>query len=339
MDSYQPTEPPINNKPRRFGIKLRDLVTVLAIVVLFVNLFNYFFTLTITLERTPALTRLIKGKKIAVAATAPNAKSHPAPGVSAGGDLTNEDTELVLPRGGIKLPVVWGDLGKKLVETGVIDQTKLAALYADRGGLPEEISRLLGGSGGEITMTPENAPTLLNLFWAVGLGTKNPILTKGEMSDPKYGGAAGFASTGGWTLARGDAMKHFSAHNFIPLTPVEQQLVENASQNIFRPCCGNSVHFPDCNHGMAMLGLLELMAKNGVKGPEMYRTALAVNAFWFPDTYLTIAQYLKSRGSAWQNVPPQELLGAAYSSAAGFREIRAQVTPSASRGGGGCGVQ
>ncbi len=326
---------------RKTRIKWRDAVTILAIVVLVGNGFNYFFDLTITLKRKPPLERLLgSGKSSPVAKVqAANSNSHPAPGVSAAGELSAAETNLVLPPGGIKLPISWGDLGKKLIATGVIDQTKLNALYADRGGVPEEMTRWLGNNPREMVMTPENAPLLLNLLWAVGLGTKNPILEKGEMSDPKYGGAAGFASTGGWTLSRGDVMKHFSAHNFIPLDKSQQELVERVSQNIYRPCCGNSTHFPDCNHGMAMLGLLELMAKNGVQEEEMYRAALIVNAYWFPDTYLTLAKYVKSRGTTWQSVPPQELLGASYSSAAGFREIRSQVTPSATKGGGGCGVQ
>ena len=37
------------------------------------------------------------------------------------------------------------------------------------------------------------------------------------------------------------------------------KIVEEIAGNIYRPCCGNSTAFPDCNHGMAMLGLIELM--------------------------------------------------------------------------------
>ena len=59
-------------------------------------------------------------------------------------------------------------------------------------------------------------------------------------------------------------MNHYSMHRFIVLTPEQQALVEKVSKGIYRPCCGNSVYFPDCNHGMAMLGLLELMASQGV---------------------------------------------------------------------------
>ena len=134
-----------------------------------------------------------------------------------------------------------------------------------QGGLDEETKKLLYQSGnGNLKITEENSGKILNLLWAFGLGNKNEILLKGPMMDPQYGGAGRFASTGGWTIAKGSAMEHYSNHEFIKLTKEQQTLVENVSQNIYRPCCGNSTYFPDCNHGMAMLGLLELMASEGV---------------------------------------------------------------------------
>ena len=80
------------------------------------------------------------------------------------------------------------------------------------------------------------------------------------------------------------------------------------------------------------------MASQGVSEQEMYQAALAVNAYWFPDTYLTIAKYLKGQGRGWQAVKPQEILGYDYSSAAGYRQILTQVEPATTQGGGGCGV-
>src|SRR3990167_1562353 len=161
------------------------------------------------------------------------------------------------------------------------------------------------------------------------------------MANPKYGGAGNFASTGGWTIAQGNAMEHYSRHKFFDLTPEQQTLVDKVSKGIYRPCCGNSVHFPDCNHGMAMLGLLELMASQGVSEQDMWKTALEVNSYWFPDTYLTIATYMKNKGVEWKDVDPQEMLGANYSSAQGYARIASQVTApasSGSEGGSGCAV-
>ena len=145
------------------------------------------------------------------------------------------------------------------------------------------------------------------------------------MMNPAYGGAGNFASTGGWTIAKGNAMEHYSKHKFFDLTSEQQALVDKVSRGIYRPCCGNPTSFPDCNHGMAMLGLLELMASQGVSEQDMWKTALVVNSYWFPDTYLTIATYMKDKGIDWKDVNPQEILGINYSSAQGYKNIVSQV--------------
>jgi len=247
----------------------------------------------------------------------------------------------VLPAEGVTLPITWNDFGKQLTDTGVIDSAKFEAIYAKRGGLNESDKKLLYGTGNEkIKITQENAGTLLNLLWAFGLGNKNPVLEKGPMTDPQYGGAEKFASTGGWSIARGNVMDHYSKHKFITLTPDQQAKVERVSKGIYRPCCGNSTYFPDCNHGMAMLGLLEIMASQGVLEADMYKVALAVNSYWFPDTYLTLASYYeKQRSIAWDKVDPQEVLGANYSSSSGYRNILQSVDPvSLQQKSGSCGV-
>lgn len=246
----------------------------------------------------------------------------------------------VLPPEGATLPVTWGSLGGKMIKQGVIDPQKFTDIYKNRGGMDAYTKNLLyGTNNNHITITPDNAGVILNLLWALGLGNKNDILEKGPMSDEHNGGAGNFASTGGWTIAKGEAMNHFSRHSFIVLTKEQQTLVERVSKNIYRPCCGNSTYFPDCNHGMAMLGLLEIMASQGAGEEQMYKTALQVNAYWFPDTYVTIATYLAGKGIAWKDVDAKTLLGKEFSSASGYRDILEQVTPT-QRGskGGSCGV-
>ncbi len=249
--------------------------------------------------------------------------------------------ESVIPTAGVTLPITWGDLGAKMVEVGAIDPVKMATLYKDRGGFPAEYQKMLEKNADEkIVITSANSSYLLNLLWALGLANKNPILADtSEMMNPVYKGAGNFASTGGWTLAKGNAMDHYNMHSLVALTADQQALVDRVSRNIFRPCCGNSTHFPDCNHGMAMLGLLELMASQGVSEQNMYKTALAVNSYWFPGTYITIATYMKSKGVDWKDVSPQEVLGANYSSASGYAKISSQVTqPQQGGGGGSCGA-
>jgi|SRR3989344_799213 len=233
----------------------------------------------------------------------------------------------------------WGNLGEQMIRAGVIDMEKFESLYSRRGGLsPADKKLLYGNDNGDITITAENSGVMLNMLWAFGLANKNPILENGPMMDPKYGGAGNFASTGGWNLAKGNAMKHYSMHQFVTLTEEQQTLVERVSKNIYRPCCDNSTYFPDCNHGMAMLGLLELMASQGVSEAEMYKVALQVNTLWFPDTYEAIKTFFVSQNIDWNNVDPKEILGAQYSSASGYQKMLSQMAPQQQKGGASCGA-
>lgn len=247
--------------------------------------------------------------------------------------------EEVIPSSGVELPVKWENLGKQLVDTGVIDSRKFEEIYAGRGGLSEEDKKLLyGENNGNLVINSQNAGFILNLLWALGLGNKNPVLENGPMADQENGGPGNFASTGGWSIAEGGAMNHYSKYDFIVLNDSQQELVERVSKNIFRPCCDNSTYFPDCNHGMAMLGLLELMAEQGVSEDEMYKTALVINSYWFPDTYLTIAEYFKNKNVSWDKISAKEVLGSDFSGASGYRKILSQVESSENKGGGGCGI-
>lgn len=285
-----------------------------------------------------------------VTATAIATADRPAANGAAGNKDKNSSIALeesVAPAGGVELPATWGDLGKKMLASGVIDQAKFEAVYATRGGMSPDIKAMLTDSGnGKIRITRENSGSILNLLWALGLGNKNDILDKGEMMDPRYKGPGQFASTGGWTLAQGGPMDHYSMHRFLTLDAAAQEKVDRVTKNIYRPCCGNSTHFPDCNHGMAMLGLMELMASQGASEADMYRTALQVNAYWFPEQYLTIAKVLASQGVAWDKADPRQILGADYSSGAGFQQVAQTASQLAKpegdnarpASGGGCSV-
>ncbi len=248
--------------------------------------------------------------------------------------------ETVIPKGGFVIPVVWNDLGKQLVENGVIDAAQFEEIYASQGGLGGlEKELLYGDTKEQLVINQDNAHVLLNLLWAFGLANENPVLSEGPMSDPQYGGFEGFASTGGWTLSRGSIGDHYNKHKLVSLTDEQQALVERVSQGIYRPCCGNSTYFPDCNHGMAMLGLLELMASQGASESQMYAAALQVNSYWFPDTYLTLASYFSNKGIPWDKVDPKLVLGVDYSSASGFSKVLTEIEPVSAGGGGSCGIQ
>ncbi|MAZ67740.1 hypothetical protein CL652_03150 [bacterium] len=249
------------------------------------------------------------------------------------------DQDIVTPSAGVALPITWGSLGSQMVKEGVIDAEAFEDLYARRGGLDAQSRDMLYGTQNEgIIINPENSGIILNLLWAFGLSNKNRILEEGPMQDEQYGGAQYFASTGGWTLAVGDTMDHYSAHTFVTLTKEQQELVERVAKNIYRPCCGNSTYFPDCNHGMAMLGLLELLAAEGASEDEMYTVALQVNSYWFPGVYYTIATYFEAQGIAWADVDPKLVLGEDYSSAYGFNNVLQAMKPTAPQSGPGCGV-
>src|SRR3989339_64075 len=185
----------------------------------------------------------------------------------------------------------WGNLGARMVEAGVIDMERFENLYQQRGGLSEADRKLLADSdNGNLVITSENSGMMLNMLWALGLGNKNPILENGPMMTYSGAGlaaealakAGNFASTGGWTLGKGNGMDHYSMHQFVTLTREQQDLVEKVAKNIYRPCCKNSTYFPDCNHGMAMLGLMEIMASQGASEPEMYKMSGEVNTLWLP---------------------------------------------------------
>ncbi len=223
----------------------------------------------------------------------------------------------------------------KTTQASIVDGGRILPLETEKKILADLVAN------GSIDPSQLSQVTELNLLWAFGLVNKNPVLENGPIMDARYGGPTNMASVGGWTVTKGSVMDHYSKHALAILTTEEQQLVERMAKGIYRPCCSNSTHFPDCNHGMAMLGLLEFLASSGVTEEEMWNTALTANMIWFPDTYQTIGQYLKQKGVDLKSVNPQELLGINYSSAQGFARIASQVTTpsSGSRGGeSGCGV-
>ncbi len=240
---------------------------------------------------------------------------------------------------GTALPVEWGSLGAQMVTSGVIDPKKFEAIYTENGGLSAYEHNLLYGEGnGNLVVNEKNAGVILNLLWAFGLSNKSPILETGPISDPRYGGAGNFASTGGWTIAVGNAMDHFSTHEFVELTPNEEALVEKVARNIYRPCCDNSTYFPDCNHGMAMLGFLELMASQGASETEMYKAALTLNQYWFPDTSANIAKYFQGIGERYADIDPKVILGKTYSSVSGYNFVLSQIKPTNNPTSGSCSV-
>jgi len=259
----------------------------------------------------------------------------------------NDLFEQINPEKGYEINVSYGELGPLMIESGIIDLEKFKSVYAKSNQplTPQQEEILNSGSSEKIIIDRDNSYFLLNFFWAVGLNNKSKILDEGEIIN--YGGRSGvgnFASTGGWSLARGDTMNYYSNKKLISLTPDQEKLVYEVTSNIFRPCCNNSTAFPDCNHGMALLGVMQLMAANGATEQEMYEAGKYFNAFWFPGNYYDIALYFKDKeGKSFKDIDAQTLLSKDYSSASGWQSVKQQL---ANKGliqqppkqGGGCGV-
>jgi cytochrome c-type biogenesis protein CcmH/NrfF len=246
----------------------------------------------------------------------------------------------VLPEEGVVLPVKWGDVGKRLVDIGVIDKDKFMELFQG-GPLSSKNNNyddILSGNVNEnIVLTQENSRFVLNTLWGLGLAQQSMVLDDMKAEYPDVGN---LAATGGWTIGKSDGMDYYGQHNIFNLSAKQQEQVKSIAQNIYRPCCNNHTAFADCNHGMAMLGLIEMMVAEGYSEDEIYDNALAVNSVWFPDTYLTIAKYMEDKQDiAWADVDSKEVLGKDFSSGSGYRGVLAQVNPvQSSGGGGGCGV-
>jgi hypothetical protein len=228
--------------------------------------------------------------------------------------------EQVNPENGYALPISYGNIGPRLLQSGVIDYDAFAAIYENFGNplTSAEVEILTHGSDEKIVISADNAHFLLNLFWAVGLVNKNSILTEGPMIQNSNGQVDRFASTGGWTLATKPVMELYSQVDLISLTPEQQAQVEEVASAVYRPCCNNPTLFPDCNHGMAMLGLLELMASQGTTVDEMFETAKYVNAYWFPQQTLETAIYLKAdQGVDFVDADARVAVSKNFSSASG----------------------
>ena len=224
----------------------------------------------------------------------------------------------VLPEQGFKTDIIFGDSMKILVESVVIVLKKFENLYKTRGGISDDMLKILtNGSSEQIVINDKTAPVYLNLFWAIGLSNK----TKFNKQSPINGkDLYGFASTGGWNLGKEEnGGAYFNKIEVIRLTSEQEKLVLEVAQNTFRPCCDNSTFFQDCNHGSALLGALELAASQGYTRDQLYQLAVQLNSFWFPNNYIKTALYFKVfENKDFNRVDPKEIMSFKYSSASGW---------------------
>ncbi len=251
-------------------------------------------------------------------------------------DLSNITTD-VLPQAGYEMPIAWGDIGPKLIASGVIDLAKFKAAVKLT---PEQEDILVKGSDKNIKIDSSNVQFVVDMLWALGLAQKSVVYDQGPMGGQYKTQVANFSSTGGWTLGAGNAMQYYNGSDFIKLTPEQQQKVAEIAKNVYRPCCGNSTYFPDCNHGMAALAMIELMVANNVNEKTIYKKLLGFNSFWFSDTYVTTAVYFARQGIAWKDVDAKTVMGEKYSSGQGASTIAVEVgdLPWKAKSGSSCGA-
>ncbi len=237
----------------------------------------------------------------------------------AGRALFDEAAASVLPTTGFQSRIALQDSVLKLVAEGVIDPERFASVYESRGGLPVELRyTLIWPSLLPIHLTAENAGYYVNLLWPLGLAN---YMSTNQTSPVNGDSLFNLASTGGWTLGKEEnGGAYFNRSRIVELTPEQEALVTRVAKNTYRPCCNNSTFFQDCNHGSALLGLLELGASQGLTEDELYQEALAFNAFWFPQVYMQTALYFKVvEDIDWADVDPRTVMSARYSALGPWR--------------------
>ena len=244
------------------------------------------------------------------------------------------------------LPVAYGQLGPWMINAGAFAYDAFVQVYA-RAGQPlseEQRTILQSGSDALITMDHSNSYFLLNFFWALGLVNSNPLLVSGALVANGGGQIDGYASTGGWELAVKPIHQLFSSASLVTLDALQQARLEEAVTGIYRPCCNNPTSFPDCNHGMAMLGLLEVMATQGSDVDEMLHAAKMVNTYWFPSQSQELMLYYQGKHNIeFDDIPAREAVGNERFSSRGFVQVHEWLVSNGklnvpNQNGSSCGV-
>jgi len=225
-----------------------------------------------------------------------------------------------------RLAVVLGDVGPRLIAAGAIDPQRLAAVAAGAGTpLDARAVRLLTAGGDDaVAFDAKHAWFLLNVFWGLGLANANPLLTAGPMVRGGWARLRTYASTGGYTLGARPVLDVYASSALVTLSAPQQQRLAAVAADVYRPCCDNPTSFPDCNHGMAMLGLLTLVAARDADADALHRAAVAANRVWFPQAAAQVASYVRATQAGDQGGnDPRAANGRELFSATGYRKVAA----------------
>ncbi|MCL5011288.1 MAG: hypothetical protein M1594_00090 [Candidatus Marsarchaeota archaeon] len=254
----------------------------------------------------------------------------------------NQVESEVVPTQGYVLPIKWGDSVKKLVDSGALNVTALSSIL-QQSGQPltiEELQILNGTNNENITINSNNTLFDLYVLWGIGISDNNTIINNGPLM--QNGNPNNFASTGGY-LPLGNLM--IGQLNLINLTTSQQSIANEAAFNSYRPCCDNPTGFPDCNHGAAALGLIELMASQGNDINSTFEAVKDFNSYQFTQQYVEEGVYFASQGADWNSVPASTVVNYNFSSATGsgyvmqyLQKYNLLSQPASSSGDASCGV-
>ncbi|KUM25613.1 hypothetical protein AU467_25960 [Mesorhizobium loti] len=255
------------------------------------------------------------GRGIGRASADPLRDSLPSPGLvpEKKYPLFDEATASAVPPAGYQSRIALQDSIIRLIRNGVIDPAKFRALQQPFGTEQDGLADVFGKpSDAPIFLTSGNAADFVNLLWPVGLANHMEGNRESRLFSPTL---PTFASTAGWTLGRQEqGSVYFNRFPIVDLTPPQEALAIRVATATFRPCCNNSTFFQDCNHGSALLGVLQLGASQGLQEEDLYREALAFNSFWFSDYYIRTALYFKVvRKVEWRDVDPKVVMSSEFS--------------------------
>ncbi len=281
-----------------------------------------------------------------------------------GGNTINQTllAAQITPTTGYTLSFKWGASIHKLVETGALNVSNLSIILnnSKQPLTPVEKSILNGTYNGYIQFNSTNAEFVQLILWSLGINNNNTILNNGPIINasipyatqinnnatlnqkvtPQYVASHYFASTGGY----GPLGKlQLGGLDIINLTSQQQALMYDVATHSYRPCCDNPTAFPDCNHGAAALGLVELLASQNANQSQMFDAVKYFYQYQFPQQYTEIAAYFDSHGENYSQVNSSEVMGYSFSSYSGFSNvnqylIKNGILQQTTSGGASCGA-
>jgi hypothetical protein len=222
----------------------------------------------------------------------------------------------VVPEAGFTTDVKWGNAVKNMVDTGVLDPEKLELVLTERYGqeIKPEWRRVLEGSDETLEINSDNSVFMMYVLWAFAKHNNVSLIHESVFAENFQGYDIGMGKAG-----YGDTV-------ILELTAEQEELAKQIAQNSYRPCCGQSAANPDCSHGFAALGLIELMASQDFTEEEIYDAFIKFNSFWFPSTYIQNGLYFKiAEGKDWQDVDKKIVAGGQFSSVGGAQSVRSYL--------------